>query len=207
MELERAGWRLIAGVDEAGRGALAGPVVVAAVILPATPLIEGIADSKLLTPERRDALAERIRQIAVAWSVVAVSSDIIDAINILQANHIGMRRALMALCPRPDHALIDGRPVPDLPVPNTAIVGGDRRSYTIAAASILAKTYRDRAMEILDELYPGYGLAAHKGYGAATHMEAIARLGPSPIHRKSFAPCRDDVQQTLDFFGGEDDCV
>jgi ribonuclease HII len=195
--LELAGCRLIAGVDEAGRGALAGPVVVAAVILPPTPVIEGIADSKLLSPARREALAEEIRACAIAWSVAVVSSDVIDAGNILAATHVGMRRALLGLAPAPDHALIDGLPVPDLPVPNDALVDGDKHSYSIAAASILAKTHRDRTMCILDGLYPGYGFAGHKGYGAKTHLEAIVRLGPCPVHRRTFAGCRDDGQGTL----------
>ena len=197
--LEALGLQLIAGVDEAGRGALAGPVVVAAVILPPTPIIDGIADSKLLSPARRDTLADQIRACAIAWAVAVISSDMVDAGNILAATHVGMRRALLGLAPVPDHALIDGLPVPDLPVPNEALVAGDRHSYSIAAASILAKTHRDRTMCILDELYPGYGFAGHKGYGAQTHLEAIARLGLCPAHRKTFAGCRDDGQRALAF--------
>lgn len=183
---------LIAGVDEAGRGPLAGPVAVAAVILdPARP-IAGIADSKRLTPARRERLAPLIHAQALAWSVVFVEAAEIDRVNILEATLAGMREALCRLATPPALALIDGNRLPrGLPCAARAIIGGDASEAAIGAASILAKTARDARMLELDQRYPGYGFAAHKGYGTAAHLAALARLGPCPEHRRSFRPVRE----------------
>lgn len=179
----------IAGVDEAGRGPLAGPVVVAAVILDRTRRINGLADSKVLTPERREVLAVRIRERAVAFSVVAIEVGDIDRINIFHATMLGMSRALAALAPAPTLALIDGNQLPkELACPARAIVDGDAKEKAISAASILAKVARDKLMCELDVQYPGYGFAQHKGYSTPEHFEALQRLGPCPQHRRSFAP-------------------
>jgi ribonuclease HII len=182
---------LVAGVDEAGRGPLAGPVVVAAVILdPARP-IRGLADSKVLSPARREQLALRIRERAVAFSVVEVGVDEIDSINILQASLIGMTRALLALLPLPLLALIDGNKLPrEMPCPGVAIIDGDALEPAISAASILAKVARDARMRELDALFPGYQFAQHKGYATELHRSLLERLGPCPQHRRSFAPVR-----------------
>ena len=181
----------IAGVDEAGRGPLAGPVVVAAVILDAARPIQGLADSKVLDAERREQLAIRIRSRALAWSVCADEVDEIDRLNILAATLVGMSRALRSLRLGPSLALIDGnRLPPDLPCPGRAIVRGDASEPAISAASILAKTERDRLMRELDRRYPGYGFERHKGYPTAAHVRALGELGPCPEHRRSFAPVR-----------------
>ncbi len=182
---------LTAGVDEAGRGPLAGPVCVAAVILdPARP-IAGLDDSKRLTAECREDLYPRIIANARAFHIVLVDHTQIDRINILQATLLGMRLALQGLAPPPELALIDGDRVPsDLACRGHAVVGGDHLHAAISAASILAKVYRDRHMVELDARYPGYGFARHKGYGVPAHLEALARLGPCPEHRRSFAPVR-----------------
>ncbi len=184
-----AGW--IAGVDEAGRGPLAGPVVVAAVILdPARP-IAGLADSKALGAAQRERLSACIRASALAWSICAVEAEEIDRLNILAATMAGMSRALVALSIRPAFALIDGNRLPaDLPCPGRAIVRGDASEPAISAASILAKTERDRLMVELDRVYPGYDFGRHKGYPTADHVRALAQLGPCPEHRRSFAPVR-----------------
>ena len=182
---------LIAGVDEAGRGPLAGPVLVAAVILdPARP-IAGLADSKVLGATRREHLDGLIRAQALAFSVIEIGADEIDRINILQATLLGMARALVALSPAPTLALIDGNRLPQhLPCAARAIVAGDASEAVIGAASILAKVARDRIMCALDALHPGYGFARHKGYPTAEHVAALNRLGPCPQHRLSFAPVR-----------------
>ena len=180
--------RLIAGIDEAGRGPLAGPVVAAAVILdPARP-IAGLRDSKLLSAARRDELAVAIRARALAWSVAAADVDVIDALNILQATLLAMRRACEGLGFVPDEAWVDGDRCPALACPARAIVKGDRDVAAISAASILAKTARDALLVELDRVYPAYGFARHKGYGTAEHLAALAALGPCPAHRRSFAP-------------------
>lgn len=183
------GW--IAGVDEAGRGPLAGPVVVAAVILdPARP-IDGLADSKVLTALRRDQLALKIRSHALAFAICAVEAEEIDRLNILGATMAGMSRAVAALSIQPNLALIDGNRVPkDLSCRGLAIVRGDATEAAISAASILAKTERDRIMCELDLIHPGYGFAKHKGYPTAAHIESLNRLGPCSQHRRSFAPVR-----------------
>jgi ribonuclease HII len=181
----------IAGVDEAGRGPLAGPVVVAAVILDPSRHIEGLADSKVLTAPRREALELLILRDALAWMVVAVDAGEIDRINILQATLVGMRRALETLPMKPTLALIDGNRLPrDLPCSARAIVGGDASEPAISAASILAKVYRDRLMCAYDTQHPGYGFAQHKGYSCPAHFAALRQLGPCAIHRRSFAPVR-----------------
>ncbi|MBK9676223.1 MAG: ribonuclease HII [Betaproteobacteria bacterium] len=180
--------RLIAGIDEAGRGPLAGPVVAAAVILdPARP-IAGLRDSKLLSAARRDELAVAIRARALAWSIAAADVDEIDALNILQATLLAMRRACEGLDVVPDEAWVDGDRCPALACPARAIVKGDRDVAAISAASILAKTARDALLVELDRVYPAYGFARHKGYGTAEHLAALAALGPCPAHRRSFAP-------------------
>jgi ribonuclease HII len=181
----------IAGVDEAGRGPLAGPVVVAAVILDARRRIRGIADSKQLSEAQREELAPRIRLRALAWSVVVVGTDEIERLNILGAPLVGVERALRALSLVPELALFDGNRLPrELPCNARAIIDGDASEPAIGAASILAKTERDRIMRELDASHPGYGFARHKGYSTPEHLEALERLGPCAIHRRDFAPVR-----------------
>ncbi|MFM8982181.1 MAG: ribonuclease HII [Spartobacteria bacterium] len=189
LTLRDSGIFPVAGIDEAGRGPLAGPVVCAAAILALESSLPGLNDSKKLTPRRRDALYSEITQNpAIRWSVVHISSEEIDRLNILRATHAGMRRAWEKLDPRPSHVLIDGLPVPDFPCAQTALVGGDGLSLSIAAASVIAKVERDRAMLEYDHLYPEYGFAKHKGYPTAEHFAKLRAHGPCPIHRRSFAP-------------------
>lgn len=189
---------LIAGVDEAGRGPLAGPVVVAAVILNPHRRIRGLADSKILSEPVREQLYERIRERCIAFSVIVVDRAEIDTVNILQASLLGMSRALVALTPAPTQALIDGNRLPaTLPCPAQALVGGDAINPAISAASILAKVTRDRYMIELDRRYPGYGFAQHKGYPTPEHFDALNRLGPCPEHRRSFAPVRAAMSPSL----------
>ena len=184
----------VAGIDEAGRGPLAGPVVAAAVILdPALP-IDGLADSKVLSPGRRELLDVEIRTRAAAWALGRAEVEEIDRLNILQATLLAMQRAVAALPFMPASALVDGNRCPALPCPAEAVVGGDRTVGSIAAASILAKVARDREMLDLDERYPGYGFARHKGYPTADHVAALRRLGVSDVHRRSFAPVRQLLQ-------------
>jgi ribonuclease HII len=179
---------LIAGVDEAGRGPLAGPVYAAAVILdPARP-IAGLRDSKLLSARQRERLAGEIRASALSWAVASADVAEIDALNILQATLVAMRRAVEALTPAPTEALIDGNQVPRLSCPARAIIRGDRDIAAISAASILAKTARDALLAELHVLYPRYGFAQNKGYGTPEHLAALAQHGPCPAHRRSFAP-------------------
>ncbi|MBP7625167.1 MAG: ribonuclease HII [Xanthomonadales bacterium] len=181
----------IAGVDEAGRGPLAGPVVVAAVILDPTRPIDGLNDSKQLSEARRNALDREIRERALAFHVVEVDTALIDRHNILQATLIGMRAALLGLHIAADEALIDGNTLPsDLPCRARAIVDGDALIAEISAASILAKVHRDRLLVELDAVHPGYGFAIHKGYPTPEHLAALKRLGPCPAHRRSFAPVK-----------------
>jgi ribonuclease HII len=187
----------VCGVDEAGRGPCAGPVCVAAVILDHDNLPGGIDDSKTLTEKRRFELEPLIKQAAIAWSVIFMHIDDIHARNILGATLEGMKRAVEALDPCAHHALIDGNRCPQLTIGATAVIGGDARSLSIAAASILAKTARDRHMIEMDALYPQYGFKKHKGYQSALHLEALRVHGPSPIHRLNWATLRN-----LDLFEG-----
>jgi ribonuclease HII len=180
---------LIAGVDEAGRGCLAGPVYAAAVILGEAHGIAGLNDSKKLSAAARSRLFEQIQTKALCWSIARAESHEIDRINILQASLLAMRRAVESLKLAPVEALVDGNQPPKLTCKVTTIIGGDALEPAIMAASILAKVARDREMERLDAEYPGYGLAQHKGYGTAIHLQALRELGPSVIHRMSFAPC------------------
>lgn len=182
--------RLVAGVDEAGRGPLAGPVVAAAVILDPTVRIVGLGDSKRLSPQRRAELDLEIRERAAGYAVARADVDVIDAIDILQATMRAMREAVTRLDPAPDLVLVDGNRCPDVPCPVRAVVGGDATVAAIGAASILAKVARDREMIEMDRRYPEYGFARHKGYGTRAHRDALLRLGPSPIHRLSFAPVK-----------------
>jgi ribonuclease HII len=186
-----------AGIDEAGRGPLAGPVIAAAVILdPARP-IAGLADSKTLSPKARGALDQEIRARALAFALGRSEVEEIDTFNILQATFIAMRRAVLALPVPPAYAWVDGKQCPRLPCPAEAVIRGDSRIAAISAASILAKVARDREMEGLEQSYPGYGFAQHRGYPTRAHLEAIIRLGVSPVHRRSFAPVRRRLQRSL----------
>jgi ribonuclease HII len=202
FEFEAALWNAgvlrVAGVDEAGRGPLAGPVVAAAVVFPGAWLaaglpaeLHGLNDSKQLTETRREEFyAVLTRLPGIQFAIASVDAATIDRINILQATHRAMNAALAQLAPAPEHALVDGTRVKTLCFPQTAIVKGDARSYSIAAASVLAKVTRDREAAAWDREWPGYGFAAHKGYGTPQHLEAIRQHGPCPIHRRSFAPIR-----------------
>ncbi len=184
----------VAGVDEAGRGCLAGPVVAAAVILPPDAELPGLDDSKKLSPRRREELFDAIRAQAVATSIAEVDAQEIDRINILQASLKAMREALGALQTAPQHVLVDGHVRPGSAFEETALVDGDARSLSIAAASVLAKVYRDRLMVEWDARYPDYGFAGHKGYGSPDHMAALRNRGPCPLHRRSFAPVAERLQ-------------
>lgn len=194
--LWQAGVNYVAGIDEAGRGALAGPVAAAAVILPSGPiakeggletLLTGVRDSKQMTPSQRCECADRIRLHALAWAVGMASAGEIDRLGIVPATRLAVQRALDALSLTPQHLLLDYLILSENPTPHTSLIKGDCRSLSIAAASVLAKTNRDAVMMELDACYPGYGLAQHKGYGTAAHHQALSRLGPSAIHRSSFA--------------------
>lgn len=198
---------LIAGVDEVGRGPLAGPVYASAVVIPSADAdvflegpLAGLTDSKKLTGAKREYFHDLLFSMPqVRIGIGSASVEEIDEINILRATHLAMRRAVLALGdPQPDHILVDGLPVKGLPRPSTAIVKGDAQSLLIAAASVVAKVTRDRLMDRLDAQYPGYGFAAHKGYGTAAHLEAIRRLGVSPVHRRTFGPVADILAPKLD---------
>ena len=180
--------KLIAGVDEVGRGPLAGPVVTAAVILDPNKPIEGLNDSKKLTEKRREQLEPIIKKNALAWSLGRAEAEEIDQINILQATLLAMKRAVEGLSIQPEHALVDGNKAPNLTCPVTTIIKGDQSEPAIAAASILAKVARDREMVEMDKKYPGYGLAQHKGYPTKQHQQALIDLGVTEIHRRSFKP-------------------
>ena len=183
----QAGAMSVAGVDEVGRGSLFGPVVAAAVILDPTYRLRGLRDSKLLLPEKREVLAERIRQRAIAWAIAAVNAACIDQINIYQASRLAMRDAVLQLVPAADYLLVDAVRL-DCELRQDAIIHGDALSASIAAASILAKVERDRMMCEWDAVFPAYGLASHKGYSTPQHLAALREHGPTPLHRKSFAP-------------------
>jgi ribonuclease HII len=188
---------IICGVDEAGRGPLAGPVFAAAVILDVSRPIEGLRDSKKLTEAKRDMLAPLIKQHALAWAIAEASEEEIDKLNILQASMLAMRRAVEALSTVPTLALIDGNRCPVMKIQSIAIIGGDDKVDAISAASILAKTARDAALVTLHEQYPQYCFDQHKGYGTALHLERLREHGPSPVHRRSFAPVRKLLEVNL----------
>lgn len=191
-----AGYRVIAGLDEAGRGALFGPVFAAAVVLDPERQIRGLDDSKQLEPERREVLAERIRERAVAWAVGAADAYEIDRFNILQASRIAMERALARLGVACDYLLLDAIRIGST-LPQKPLIGGDGLSFSIAAASILAKTARDRALVQWDAVFPEYGFAHNKGYGTRDHVEALERIGPTALHRFSFEPVRNASRRTV----------
>ncbi len=188
-EVESAGYLCVAGVDEAGRGSLFGPVFAAAVVLSRERPVRGLRDSKQLQRERREALAEQIRERAAAWAVASAGADEIDRINILQASRLAMMRAVELLFPAPDFLLVDAVSV-DLPIQQRGLIKGDARCRSIAAASILAKVERDACMHEWDAVYPDYGLGQSKGYPTPEHLSALAKLGPTPHHRFSFGPVR-----------------
>ena len=193
----RAGAKIIAGVDEAGRGPLAGPVVAAAVILPDGFKLRGLNDSKQLTAEKRDEFFQVLTSDSrVQFGVGIVEAEWIDRINILQATHRAMAEALRRLPVQPDHVLVDGLPVKSFTIPQTAIVKGDARSFSIAAASVIAKVTRDRLMLALHAQYPVYGFDQHKGYPTPDHLAALRAHGPCPIHRRTFGPVREKLVQT-----------
>ena len=191
LKYEKLAWAsgatLVAGVDEVGRGSLFGPVVAAAVVLESNYRIRGLRDSKLLPAERREILAERIREHAIAWSIAAVDVARIDQINIYHASKLAMHEAVKMLNPAPDHLLIDAMKL-NCDVPQSAIIHGDALSASIAAASILAKVERDKMISAWDPVFPVYGLASNKGYSTPKHLAALREHGPSPLHRQSFAP-------------------
>ena len=198
---------MVAGVDEVGRGSLFGPVVAAAVILDRKYRIRGLRDSKLLLPERREVLAERIRQHALAWAVAAVDAARIDQINIYQASRLAMLEAVMHLALPADHLLVDAVRI-DCELPQHRIIHGDALSASIAAASILAKVERDRIMREWDPVFPQFGLAAHKGYSTPKHLAALREFGPTPLHRQSFAPVwQNPVPQEVFEFMQENEAV
>ena len=195
QELHDQGFQYVCGVDEAGRGPLCGPVVAAACILPDGFVLEGLNDSKKLTPKKRDRLFDLICENAVAYCIAEASVEEIDQLNILEADLLAMRRAIDGLSVPADIALIDGNIARDFQIPARAVIHGDAISPSIAAASILAKVTRDRQCEELDRQYPQYGIAKHKGYGTKAHMEALRQYGPAPIHRKQFIRFLDKEQQ------------
>lgn len=188
--------KLVAGVDEAGRGPLAGPVVAAAVILPARCAIDGLRDSKKLSAAGRERLAMVIRERAVCWSIQCARVEEIDALNVLNATMLAMQRAVNGLLLRPSLAKVDGDRAPGLRCRVETIIGGDDREVSISAASVLAKVYRDALMVRMDELYPGYGFAQHKGYGTRLHLEALQAKGATVAHRRTFLPVRKALEQT-----------
>lgn len=193
-DLHRQGYPRVVGIDEAGRGPLAGPLVAVAVVLPDGFHHEDLDDSKKLTARQRETLfTELTTRADIQWAVTVVDAEEVDRLNILEATHEAMRGAVRGLVPDPDHALIDGLPVLPFPVPQTALVGGDGLSFSIAAASVIAKVTRDRIMVEMDARYPGYEFAQHKGYGTALHLAKLRAHGPCAIHRKSFSPVRQAV--------------
>lgn len=191
---------LTAGVDEAGRGPLAGPVYAAAVILDPNKRINGLADSKILTIQQRETLEERIKERALCWSVAFADHQEIDSINIFQATMLAMQRAVAGLSMLPEFVLVDGKHCPILSMQSEAIVKGDASVKAISAASILAKVARDRVMISMDDQFPGYGFAEHKGYSTVQHLKALQELGATPIHRRSFEPVFNQLNPQLDLF-------
>jgi ribonuclease HII len=194
-EAREQGYLLVAGVDEAGRGSLFGPVFAAAVILSPERPVRGLRDSKILPPERRELLSDRIRERAIAYAVAASDAFEIDRINIYQASRVAMRRAIERLERQPHFLLIDAITV-DLPIPQRALIHGDALSQCIAAASILAKVERDACLRAWDSVFPQYGLARHKGYSTDEHIQALTTYGPTPMHRFSFEPVRENCPDT-----------
>jgi len=195
--LEAQGYERIAGVDEVGRGALAGPVVAAAVILPRgvdTPWLNEVRDSKLLTPAKRELLFNLIYGTAVAVGIGATAHELIDKMGIVAATRLAMKEAVELLSPQPESLLIDYMRLPEVELPQKGITNGDDLCYSIACASIIAKVARDRLMVTFDSVYPGYGLARHKGYGTREHFARLVKLGPCPIHRRTFRPVRQILQ-------------
>ena len=186
QQLHEEGYAVVCGIDEAGRGPLCGPVFAAACILPDGLVLEGLNDSKKLTPKKRDKLFDLICENAIAYCIASASVEEIDELNILEADLLAMRRAIDGLSVKADFAMIDGNIARGFQIPARAVIGGDAKSPSIAAASILAKVARDRDCIALDEAYPQYGIAKHKGYGTKQHMDALRTYGPSPIHRKQF---------------------
>ena len=198
--LEAQGYQHIAGIDEAGRGALAGPVVAAAVILPYpidAPWLIQVKDSKQLSPPRREVLFHHIHEIAISIGIGMVPNKVIDAQGLIKATRLAMKLAIDQLSPPPESLLIDYMLLPEVPLPQKGITNGDSLCMSIACASIMAKVARDRLMMELDKIYPGYGLAQHKGYGTKEHLACLRRLGPSPIHRQSFRPVKNIIRGRL----------
>jgi len=198
--LEAQGYQLIAGIDEVGRGALAGPVVAAAVILPChidTPWLNQVKDSKQLSPAKREILFHHIHEVAISIGIGVVHHEIIDAKGIVRATRLAMKLAIGQLSPPPDFLLIDYMHLPEVPLAQKGVTNGDSLCFSIACASIIAKVSRDHMMIAFDETYPGYGLAQHKGYGTREHIACLCRLGPSPIHRQSFKPVKNLIQGRL----------
>lgn len=187
--LRSRGFVSIAGVDEAGRGSLFGPVFASAVVLSPEHIIRGLRDSKELAPRRREELAGRIQRFAKAWAVASIDASEIDRVNIYQASRLAMKRAVEQLSPSPDFLLVDALSI-DSPIPQQALIKGDARCRSIAAASILAKVHRDACMREWDKVFPEYGLGSCKGYATAEHIKALRRFGPTPLHRRSFEPVR-----------------
>ena len=197
-KLAKQGYELIAGVDEAGRGALAGPVAAAAVILPLRlkgAWLDQVRDSKQLSPAKREFLFHNIHQIAISIGISLAPPDVIDAQGIIKATRLAMKLAIDQLSPPPESLLIDYMHLPDVPLPQKGITNGDKLCFSIACASIMAKVARDHLMIELDRTYPGYGLAQHKGYGTEKHLSCLRQLGPSPIHRQSFQPIRGIIEK------------
>ena len=195
QELYRQGYRLIAGVDEAGVAPLAGPVVAAAVILPQNYKLPGLNDSKkILSRVKRETLAQRIKQDAVCWATGSAEVEEIDRLNVYRSSLLSMKRAVEGLEIKPEYLLVDARTIPHSPFPQKAVVHGDALCAVIAAASLIAKTTRDALMMEMDRIYPGYGFADHKGYPTPAHLKVLKQRGPLPVHRKSFAPVRDALE-------------
>ncbi len=199
-KLEAQGYQRIAGIDEAGRGALVGPVTAAAVVLPChldNPWLDQVRDSKQLTPAKRELLFHHLHEITADIGIGMVQSEVIDTVGIIKATRLAMKLAIDQLSPPPDSLLIDYMSLPEVTLPQKGITNGDSLCLSIACASIIAKVTRDHLMIELDKTYPGYGLACHKGYGTREHIACLQRLGPSPIHRCSFKPVRETIQEVI----------
>ena len=196
--LEAQGYQRIAGIDEAGRGALAGPVIAAAVILPCridAPWLNLVKDSKQLSPATRELLFHHIHEIAISVGIGMATNEVIDTQGVIKATRLAMKLAIDQLSPPPQSLLIDYMLLPEVPLPQKGITNGDKLCFSIACASIMAKVTRDQLITELDKIYPGYGLAPHKGYGTKEHLACLRRLGPSPIHRQSFKPVKDMIEK------------